>query len=114
MCCYHLPSSSARSPLNGSGTRSPLPSARGFGSEGWSRLVMTPRAARSPSMRLRPSGSEPYSSSYLKLGSLNLLMAELRKRGIVSKIRKLRTGEKVDGIEITGDSTLPGLGRVEG
>jgi site-specific DNA recombinase len=30
--------------------------------------------------------------SYLKLGSLNLLMAELRKRGIVSKIRKLRTG----------------------
>ena len=27
--------------------------------------------------------------SYLKLGSLNLLMAELRKRGIVSKIRKL-------------------------
>src|SRR4029077_12228061 len=30
--------------------------------------------------------------SYLKLGSLNLLMTELRKRGMVSKIRKLRTG----------------------
>jgi len=39
--------------------------------------------------------------SYLKLGSLNLLMAELRKRGIVSKIRKLRTGEKVGGIPLT-------------
>ena len=39
--------------------------------------------------------------SYLKLGSLNLLMAELRKRGIVSKIRKLRTGEKVGGIPFT-------------
>jgi site-specific DNA recombinase len=39
--------------------------------------------------------------SYLKLGSLNLLMAELRKRGIVSKIRKLRTGEKVGGILFT-------------
>ena len=39
--------------------------------------------------------------SYLKLGSLNLLMAELRKRSIVSKIRKLRTGEKVGGIPFT-------------
>jgi site-specific DNA recombinase len=39
--------------------------------------------------------------SYLKLGSLNLLMTELRKRGIVSKIRKLRTGEKVGGIPFT-------------
>jgi len=39
--------------------------------------------------------------SYLKLGSLNLLMAELRKRGIVSKIRKLRTGDMVGGIPFT-------------
>jgi site-specific DNA recombinase len=39
--------------------------------------------------------------SYLKLGSLNLLMAELRDRGIVSKIRKLRTGKKVGGIPLT-------------
>ncbi|MGB6940575.1 MAG: recombinase family protein, partial [Xanthobacteraceae bacterium] len=38
---------------------------------------------------------------YLKLGSLNLLMAELRKRGIVSKIRKLRSGETVGGIAFT-------------
>ncbi len=39
--------------------------------------------------------------SYLKLGSLNLLMADLRKRGIVTKIRKLRTGETVGGIPFT-------------
>jgi hypothetical protein len=39
--------------------------------------------------------------SYLKLGSLNLSMAELRRRGIVSKIRKLRTGETVGGIPLT-------------
>jgi site-specific DNA recombinase len=39
--------------------------------------------------------------SYLKLGSLNLLMAELSKRGIVSKIRKLRSGERVGGIPFT-------------
>src|SRR5256885_12129462 len=30
--------------------------------------------------------------SYLRLGSLNLLMVDLRKRGIVSKARNLRSG----------------------
>src|SRR5262249_33681796 len=39
--------------------------------------------------------------SYLKLGSLNLLMAELRKRGFVIKVRALRSGEKVGGIPFT-------------
>ncbi len=39
--------------------------------------------------------------SYLKLGSLNLLMAELRKRGITSKVRMLKTGESVGGIPLT-------------
>jgi site-specific DNA recombinase len=31
--------------------------------------------------------------SYLRLGSLNLLMADLRERGIVTKVRTLKTGE---------------------
>jgi site-specific DNA recombinase len=39
--------------------------------------------------------------SYLKLGSLNLLMADLRKRRIVTKIRTLRSGQKVGGIPFT-------------
>ena len=39
--------------------------------------------------------------SYLKLGSLNLLMADLRKRGIVTKIRTLKTGEAVGGLPFT-------------
>jgi site-specific DNA recombinase len=38
---------------------------------------------------------------YLKLGSLNLLMAELRNRGIVSKIRTLKSGKTVGGIPFT-------------
>src|SRR5690242_5241784 len=38
---------------------------------------------------------------YLKLSSLNLLMAELRKRGIVTKVRTLKSGEKVGGISFT-------------
>jgi len=40
--------------------------------------------------------------SYLKLGSLNLLMADLRERGIVTKLRKLKTGG-CGGIELLGD-----------
>jgi site-specific DNA recombinase len=38
---------------------------------------------------------------YLKLGSLNLLMADLRKRGIVTKVRKLKSGKTVGGIPFT-------------
>src|SRR3979490_1634394 len=39
--------------------------------------------------------------SYLKLSSLNLLTAGLRKQGNVSKIRTLKTGETVGGIPFT-------------
>src|SRR5262245_45524374 len=39
--------------------------------------------------------------SYLKLGSLNLLMADLRKRRIVTKVRTLKSGERVGGIPFT-------------
>jgi DNA invertase Pin-like site-specific DNA recombinase len=39
--------------------------------------------------------------TYLELGSLKLVMAELRKRGFVTKIRTLRSGEKVGGIPFT-------------
>ena len=39
--------------------------------------------------------------SYLKLGSINRLMVELREQGIVSKVRTLRTGETVGGIPFT-------------
>jgi site-specific DNA recombinase len=38
---------------------------------------------------------------YAELRSLNLLMADLRKRGIVTKVRNLRSGEKVGGIPFT-------------
>ena len=39
--------------------------------------------------------------SYLRLGSLNLLMADLHKRGITTKVRTLKTGETVGGIPFT-------------
>jgi hypothetical protein len=40
--------------------------------------------------------------SYLKLGSLNLLMADLRERGIVTKVRTLKTGKTVGGVQPSG------------
>src|SRR5580698_1609535 len=40
-------------------------------------------------------------SSYLRLGNLNLLMTDLRKRGIVSKFRTLKTRETVGGVPFT-------------
>src|SRR5258705_4560433 len=39
--------------------------------------------------------------SYLELGSLNLLMADLRNRGIVTKVRSLKTGQTAGGIPFT-------------
>ena len=39
--------------------------------------------------------------NYLKLCSLNLLMADLRKRGIITKVRILKTGETIGGIPFT-------------
>jgi site-specific DNA recombinase len=39
---------------------------------------------------------------YLELGSIGLLLADLRERGIVSKIRHLSNGRTVGGIPFTG------------
>ena len=39
--------------------------------------------------------------SYLRLGSLNRLMADLRDQGIATKVRTLKTGETVGGIAFT-------------
>src|SRR5262249_4071567 len=38
---------------------------------------------------------------YLALGSLNRLMADLRERGIVTKVRSLKTGRTIGGIPFT-------------
>jgi DNA invertase Pin-like site-specific DNA recombinase len=39
--------------------------------------------------------------SYLKAGSLNLLMIELRRRGVVTKVRTLKSGKTIGGIAFT-------------
>lgn len=42
--------------------------------------------------------------TYLQLGSLTRLLADLRKRGIVTKVRTLKTGKTVGGIPFTRGS----------
>ena len=39
--------------------------------------------------------------SYLKLGSINRLVADLRRQGIVTKVRTLKTGKTIGGIPFT-------------
>jgi DNA invertase Pin-like site-specific DNA recombinase len=39
--------------------------------------------------------------SYLRLGSMNRLMVDLREQGILTKVRRLRTGKTVGGIPFT-------------
>jgi site-specific DNA recombinase len=43
-------------------------------------------------------------NNYLQLGSLTVLLAELRKRGILTKVRRLRSGDRVGGIPFTRGS----------
>ena len=60
--------------------------------------------------------------SYLRFGSLNLLMADLRQGGIVTKVRTLKTGEAVGGYPLyarlarpsTSQSLLYRRSRVQG
>jgi site-specific DNA recombinase len=53
-------------------------------------------------MMLKLTASRIIFRSYLELGSLNLAMADLRNRGIVTKVRTLKTGQTVGGIPFTG------------
>ena len=67
----------------------------------------TPIAAKPRDSRLDATEADRVRTifrGYLKPGSLNLLMADPRKRGIVTKIRKLKTGERVGGIAFTRGS----------
>ena len=70
---------------------------------------MTPLGYDAKDRKVRVNAAEAHQvrtifCSYLKLGSLNLLMADLRKRGIVTKVRKFKTGERVGGIPFTRGS----------
>jgi hypothetical protein len=61
------------------------------------------RASLGYGIKARPRNAheEPESGPLCKLGSLNLLMADLRKRGVVTKLRTLKGGRTNGGIPFT-------------
>src|SRR5262249_7106698 len=101
MCCCHLLSSSGRSPPSASATRSRLPSARGCGSAASFRWDTRPGTARSSWLRRRPSGCGPSFAAISSLAVLNRLMADLRERGTITKVRSLKSGRTIGGIPFT-------------
>jgi site-specific DNA recombinase len=49
--------------------------------------------------------------AYLELSSLDRLMVELRNRGIVTKVRQLKTGRTIGGIPFTRGPLGPRVSR---
>src|SRR5438552_8127457 len=98
MCSCRLPSSSGRSPPTASVTRSRLPSARGSGSAASSPLGYATKDSKIVVVEEEAERVRTIFRRYLELGSLNRLMADLRARGIITKVRLLKTGRTVGGI----------------
>src|SRR6202030_1743063 len=80
MCCCRLPSSSARSPVNASATRSPPQRKRACGWAAMCRWAITPTSARSSSTLPRP---RRYAASSLSIVS-SAACAGSRRRPTVS------------------------------
>src|SRR5207244_9953194 len=99
--CCHLPNSSARSPRSACATRSPPPSARGLWVGGMAPLGYDTKDRKISINEAEADRVRTIFRSYLRLGSLNLLMVDLRKQGIVTKVRTLKTGATVGGIPFT-------------
>src|SRR5262249_10341371 len=94
------PSLSGRSPPSAFATRSRPPSARGYGSGASPRLDMPPRTARIVVVEEEAERVRTIFRRYVDVGSLHRLMAE-RARGIVTKVRSLKTGGTIGGIPFT-------------
>ena len=104
MSCCPSPSLSERSPLSASATRSAPPNARAFGSVVWCRWAIKPRIERSQSLQMKPKRSVIFSVATCDLGSLNLLLTDLRRTGVKTKLRPLSNGRIIGGIAFTRGS----------
>src|SRR3954454_15439050 len=103
MCCCPSRNSSGRSPPSASGTRSPIAASKrkGLWVGGMAPLGYDTKDRKITVNETEGDRVRDIFRSYLKIGSLNLLMADLRTRGIVTKVRTLKTGETVGGIPFT-------------
>ena len=82
-------------------TRSPPPSARVSGSAAWPRSATTPRTARSPSMRPRPTGSAPSSAAICGSAASASSWSTCASTTSSPKFAPLKSGATVGGIPFT-------------
>ena len=66
--------------------------------------AIRPKTERSQSLRTRPKRSVISSAATCDLGSLNLLLADLRRTGVKTKLRPLSNGRTIGGIAFTRGS----------
>src|ERR1700737_4156469 len=85
MCCCPLPSSSGRSPANGSVTRSPPRKRRACGWAALCRSAMTPPTAPSSSTLPRPRRSAISSHFIVTLGCVRRVKEETDRLGLMTK-----------------------------
>src|SRR5246500_2924248 len=98
MCCCPLPSSSARSPPSGSGTRSQRPSARDSGVGGPLPLGYDMTNGKVSAVEEEAEQVRLIFRRYLELSGVNALVRDLKERNIRTKTRPLATGGTRGGI----------------
>jgi len=87
-------SSSGRSPLNASGARLAASKRKGLWVGGMAPLGYDTKDRKITLNEAEAARVRTIFRSYPKLGTLNLLIADLRKRGIVTKVRHAQVGRE--------------------
>src|SRR6266446_3646031 len=101
MSCCRLPSSSGKSPPSASATRIAASKRKGLWVGGIAPLGYETKDRKIVVVEAEAERVRTIFRRYLELGSLSLLMADLRERGIVTRVRSLKTGRTVGGIPFT-------------
>jgi hypothetical protein len=101
MCCCRLPSSSARVTSERIRDKIAASKRKGLWVGGMAPLGYETKDRKIVVVEEEAERVRTIFRRYLELGSLNLLMADLRERGIVTKVRSLKTGRTVGGIPFT-------------
>src|SRR5882672_4386766 len=97
MCCCPLPSSSGRSPVNVSATRSPPQRKRACGWAAMCRWAMTPTSARSSSTLPRPRRYAASSLSIVSSAALRRVKEAADRLGLRTKCSTTRNGTERGG-----------------
>ena len=101
MCCCRLPSSNGRLPPKRIRDKIAASKRKGLWVGGMAPLGYETKDRRIIAVEEEAERVRTIFRSYLALGSLNRVLADLRQRGIVTKPRTLKTGRTVGAIPFT-------------